>query len=152
MGSLSRIKRPIGREVVGGVVFDFKKDAIPYLASICGPERIHVLNPFYGGSELSSAIDFAATFETESQIFQLATALFPGGENEAQKFWSQSGQDLIAAVILVYSIAPNWRLSAVNFALILGPQTAAVVAMSAVVRSISAERIWLARVRRQMRP
>jgi hypothetical protein len=112
LGSLSRIKRPIGREQVGGIIFDFKKDALPYTASIVGPERIHVLNPFYGGSELSSAIDFAATFETESQIFQLATALFPGGENEAQKFWSQSGQDLIAATIFVFSIlAPGrWDL------------------------------------------
>lgn len=39
---------------------------------------------------------------------------------------------ILPPVILVYSIARNWRLSAVNFALILGPQTAAVVAMSAV--------------------
>ena len=67
--ALSRVRKPIGDERVGGIVVDYKREYVPELASIVGLENVDILNPF---DRRSVALDVAGMFDTEARAHQLA--------------------------------------------------------------------------------
>jgi diguanylate cyclase (GGDEF)-like protein len=69
-------------------------------------------NPVGRGSQAQ------VTFSAASAVITAVTLLVPP--------W------ILPVVFLAYSVARTWRLAVVNYALLIGPQTAAIVAMSAV--------------------
>jgi Type IV secretion-system coupling protein DNA-binding domain len=112
--AFSRIANPIDGEQVGGIVVDYKRESIPILAGIVGPENIINLNPF---DARSVAPDNAKMFDSEARINQLASVLVRPkqtheGETGSADFWVQSGQDAVSSVTLVFhERAPGcWEL------------------------------------------
>ena len=97
--ALGRIVSPLGNERVGAVVYDNKRELLPTIAAVVGPERLLILNPFHAEG---ISPDLACMFDTEARIHQLAGACIEQRPGDAQPFWAQSGQDVLTAVAMVF--------------------------------------------------
>lgn len=98
--ALRRVISPLGDERVGAVVYDNKRELLPTLTAVVGPERLLILNPFHMEG---IGPDVAVMFNTEARILQLAEACIEQRGGDTQPFWVQAGQDILASEAMVFA-------------------------------------------------
>ena len=116
MAILTRVVRPIGREVVSVVLYDDKRELPPVVAGLVGEGRMKILNPF----DLRGVSVNVCFLSHGGRAARLAEIYVPKGINpESQPYWNNASRDVIVAILMVYNtLAPGkWTLRDLHEAL-----------------------------------